>query len=73
MFDYEKAKSILNKHKIIKEMEESGIFIFHVFGDRIWFTENCDEYYGVILNADICKQIASAFLELSECFTGETK
>ena len=73
MFDHEKAKSILNKHKIIKEMEEKRIFIFYVFDDVVWFAENCDEYYGVDLNADICNQIASAFLELAECFTDETK
>lgn len=71
MFNHEKVKSILRKHKIIKEMEEERIFVFYVFEDAVWLAENCDEYYGVELNADICNQIASAFLELAECFTEE--
>lgn len=68
MFDFEKAKSVLENHKIAEEMANDRIFQFDTYKEEIWIQEACDGWYGVKLTAETCQKIASLFSDLEKCF-----
>ena len=68
MFDSEKAKSVLENHKIAEEMADERIFQFDPYKEDIWIQEACDNWFSVKLTAEMCQKIASLFSDLAKCF-----